>query len=612
MATKKNKVKKTNTFEAIAAADPVRNSFRGSSTINSFFKSQFANVDEGILPYQNDKSGFSVSDAIRLTQKAYFNVSIFRNTIDIQTEFSNSPLKFVGGSKKSRDFFEAWFKKINGRRLAEQFFREWYRSSNIFSYKTYYQISPEDVQKFKNEYGGGSIPSDLIGKRVPLRYIILNPAEIKAGNASSFVNVQYSKLLNSYEVSRLRNPQTPEEIEFVNSLPADVRKSLKDRGQVLIPLDTANLISVFAKKQDYEPLSVPLYFPVLSDINLKLQFKKAELSIARTVDYAILLITMGDEKNGLDPKVKDAMQTLFKQETVNRVILADWTTKMEFVIPELSRVLGPEKYESVNRDIANGLMNIFFEDQKFANGFIKTQIFLERLNEARNSFINDFLIPEMEEVAGALSLREIPTPTFQEISLDEQGNAQRTYTRLAELGFLTPEEYFEVSKTGIFPTKEDSVQNQLEYKDQREKGLYLPLVGASSQDASGVGRPQGSSAPQTTKKISPQKSVGGHIKFSDLKDSALKVNELISLVESEYKSRNKIQRLSNKHKSIAFEMSKMIVTNERISDWNSKYKSYFDNIPEMNPEINDSINELAAEHNLDYFAAAILFHSKHE
>jgi hypothetical protein len=36
-------------------------------------------------------------------------------------------------------------------------------------------------------------------------------------------------------------------------------------------------------------------FPVLFDIDLKLEFKKMEKVIARTADYMILLITAGDK-----------------------------------------------------------------------------------------------------------------------------------------------------------------------------------------------------------------------------------------------------------------------------------------------------------------------------
>src|SRR5687768_2593973 len=48
------------------------------------------NIARGVTPIQEDSGGISAHDAIFLTQKAYWNVAIFRQTIDTQTEFSNS------------------------------------------------------------------------------------------------------------------------------------------------------------------------------------------------------------------------------------------------------------------------------------------------------------------------------------------------------------------------------------------------------------------------------------------------------------------------------------------------------------------------------------------
>ena len=44
----------------------------------------------------------------------------------------------------------------------------------------------------------------------------------------------------------------------------------------------------------------------------------------------------------------DKWQNLFKNESVGRVLVSDYTTKAEFIIPELNLVLGPAKYEILN------------------------------------------------------------------------------------------------------------------------------------------------------------------------------------------------------------------------------------------------------------------------
>ncbi len=182
---------------------------------------------------------------------------------------------------------------------------------------------------------------------------------------------------------------------MLKSLPAETRKALDKGGSPIMPLDPDKLTAIFCKKQDYEPLAVPMYFPVLFDINLKMQLKKAESVVARTTDYIILLIKMGAPADKLagqpyDNRLSAKMQELFKSESVGRVLMADWTTEMEFVIPDLNKILGPDKYKVVNQDISDGLMNIFFSEAKFADSMIKTKMFLERLKEARKAYLELF------------------------------------------------------------------------------------------------------------------------------------------------------------------------------------------------------------------------------
>lgn len=599
---------------ALAAVDTSsRTSWRGKTTNNALGE-QLQNINKGIVPYSNTGSAFSVREAIQLCQKAYFNVSIFRNTIDIQTEFANSKLHFKKGSKKSKAFFSAWYDKINGPKIADQFFRECYRSSNFFAYKTYYTINAEDLQSLKDKYGG-QIPTGLLGKKIPLRYVVLNPADIEVTNDINFSSASYGKLLNDYEVKRLKNASTDEEKRFLKSLPPEAIKQIKSGAKPVIQLEPENLISVFMKKQDYEPLAVPMYFPVLFDIDLKLEFKKIEHAIARTVDYVVLMVTTGDKETegGVDPRVIQGLQEMFKKESVGRVIIADYSTKADFVIPDLSKVLGPEKYEIVNRDIANGLMNIFFEDQKFANSYVKAKIFLERLKEVRKSYVNEFLLPEMRKIGEEIGIRDIPEPYFEEIDLSEQSQLQKTYTRLVELGVLTPEELFEITESGIFPDKEDSIESQKEYKKFRDDGLYSPLIGGSSDSAAleqSKGRPAGTKAPQTTKKPGIQKS--STFSLTKIKDNSQEVSRLIEAVEEKYKSLHNHKRLSAKHKNIAFDAVKQILSNEIKENWFSRIEDYLTGNYSLNDESFSKISEICATHDVDLVSGTILNYSKNE
>ena len=169
---------------------------------------------------------------------------------------------------------------------------------------------------------------------------------------------------------------------------------------ISINLDPKRLSYSFYKKQDYEPFAIPFGFPVLDDINAKLELKKMDQSITRTVENVILLITMGadPEKGGVNPNNMTAMQNLFKNESVGRVLVSDYTTKAEFIMPELNLVLGPEKYQVLNEDIKQGLQNVIVGEEKFNSTQVKAQIFIDRLKESRHGFLNDQLESAQKEL----------------------------------------------------------------------------------------------------------------------------------------------------------------------------------------------------------------------
>ena len=242
-------------------------------------------------------------------------------------------------------------------------------------------------------------------------------------------------------------------------------------------------------------------FPVLDDINWKLEMKKMDMAVTRTTQQAILLITMGTEpeKGGINQKNLESMQKLFENQSVGRVLIADYTTKAEFVIPDIAALIGPEKYEVVDRDIQIGLNNILIGNEKFANQSIKVQVFIERLKQAREAFINEFLIPEIRRISKDLGFKNFPMPHFQDIDLKDDLQYSRVYTRLVELGVLTPEEGIQAIETGRLPNEEESKLAQEKFKSLKDNGLYQPLIGGPKLDA---GRPAGTTGiPQSTKNV---------------------------------------------------------------------------------------------------------------
>jgi len=580
---------------------------------------RFSSIRRGLLPYSYASDGINVRESIELCQKAYANVSVFRNAIDIMSEFANTELFLDGGTKKSREFFSEWFKKINLTNLKDQYFREYYRSGNIFLYRLDGKFKTDDFLQLINSVA----PKNGVENKVPIRYIVLNPYDIVAKKSSSFNTGSYEKILSEYEMARLQNPSTEEDQEIFDALPKEAQKEIKS-GQygmdgLSIELDPVKLSHSFYKKQDYEPFAIPFGYAVLEDINAKLELKKMDQAITRTVENVILLITMGaePEKGGINAQNLNAMQTLFKNESVGRVLVSDYTTKADFIIPDLNKVLGSEKYKTLNEDIKQGLQNVVVGEEKYGATQVKAQIFIDRLKEARNAFLSDFLQKEIKRVAFELGFRSYPTAVFKDIDMRDETQLMRVATRLMELGVITPQQGMEMFHTGKFPKVEEIRPSQEKFIEDREKGYYNPIVGgvpmvegAESSQNTGpdgqAGRPEGTSG------IPQKESADSQASYSrkNIQETIMELESARASIKEVMKDKLNIKRFTKKNKGMLDSMCEAVVCSTNIENWAQTALSCVSNLEEIqNLEVLPEILEIAAKHELDNYSAAILYHS---
>jgi hypothetical protein len=572
---------------------------------------RYSSIRAGMLPYSYSNDGVYIREAIELCQKAYANVPIFRNAIDLMSEFSNGEIYLEGGTEKSRDFFYRWMRKIRMWDLKDQFFREYYRSGNIFVYRTDGKFDLEDFKKLSTAYAA---EGDVTANTIPLKYIMLNPFDIVAKRATTFSAINYEKVLSEYDLERLRHPQTDEDRELLNSFPEEVRKQINTgafaKNGLKIKIDPTKLHFAFYKKQDYEPFAIPFGYAVLADINAKLELKKMDQAITRTVENVILLITMGapPDKGGINHNNLRAMQDLFRNESVGRVLISDYTTKADFVIPDLNKVLGPSKYETLNRDIEQGLQNIFFGDDKYGNIATKIDMFVDRLKESRQAFLSEFLQPEIKRIAKNLGFRSFPEARFKEIDFKDNTQLLRVTTRLMELGVITPQQGLTVFNTGRFPQAEEIAPAQETFVSDREKGYYNPIVGGVPVTA-----PPASEVNKTPKSAGRPQGAITEANFSrkNIQEVIYKIEDFDSTVKAKAKEVLGVKKLNKQQSSAVDELCKKVICAYEIDNWETKALECvkdFNQIESLG--LLDEVSEIAESHQLDFYSAAILHHSK--
>ena len=429
-----------------------------------------------------------------------------------------------------------------------------------------------------------------------------------------------------------------------DSLTPEMKKKIKqgsfNREGIKVELDSEKLIYSFYKKQDYEPFAVPFGFPVLDDLNWKIELKKIDQAICRTVENVILLITMGAEpdKGGVNPNNLKAMQELFKNESVGLALIADYTTKAQFVIPDLNKVLGAEKYKIVNEDIKEGLQNIIVGSEKFSNTQVKAEIFLERLKESRNAFLNDFLQPQIKEVCRNMGLKSYPTAKFEEIDIKDEVQFHRVITRLLEIGILTPEQGIKSMQTGLYPNPKDLSASQEGYVEEREKGYYNPLVGGipmiesvqsekdrelqeeqleqqqqqeqvTKQDETVNKTQQSPGRPNGTNQIPLQAAEKYGRK--NIQEVIYKIEDLQAYAVDNFKKHNKLDSISDEQKSLISQLCESVVCSKERNQWKRAMLACIKDTDKIaNLSTIHDILEIGASNELTEYPSAILYHSK--
>ena len=605
---------------------------------------KYNHISNCSLPYHYDKgSSISARDAILLCQKAYACVPIFRNAVDVMAEFANSDIHLEGGSEKSKNFIHKWLEKIQSWKIKDQYFREYFRSGNIFIYKLDGKLRSGDVTQLNKIYAEETLANAV---KIPMRYVFLNPYDFVADRSITFDQKDgiYKKLLSEYDLERLANPKTDYDKEVFNALPPSAKQKIKDksfnRDGVLIDLNADKLIYSFYKKQDYEPFAVPFGYGVLDDINWKMELKRVDQAISRTVENVILLITMGNtpDKGGINPNNLKAMQDLFLNESVGRALIADYTTKADFIIPDLNKVLGPEKYQIVNEDIKEGLQNIIVGKENYSSTQVKAQIFLERLKEARNAFLNDFLQPQIKAVCKAVGLKNFPIAKFIEIDIKDEVQLQRVASRLIEMGIITPEQGMTAIKQGIYPNPAELRSAQERLVEDREKGYYTPLAAAQpilreddqemlqekhdmdmetqkvqqkqpQEQKPGVpgetGRPAGTNT-KTNNLIA-----SGEYSRKDIQETVYAIEKLEEEAAGLLRKQFNKKRLNKTHKDMLGRLIESVVVSTGKEKWTQTIEDCikdFDKIEKL--DVMPEITDISIQHEVVSYPAAILYHSK--
>jgi hypothetical protein len=236
-------------------------------------------------------------------------------------------------------------------------------------------------------------------------------------------------------------------------------------------------------------------------------------------------------------------------------------------------------------------------------------MFIDRLKESRQAFLNEFLQPEIKRIAKALGFRAYPEARFKEIDFKDNTQLLRVTTRLMELGVITPQQGLTVFNTGRFPQAEEIAPAQAAFVSDREKGYYNPIVGGVPVVASAEGETN-----QTPKSAGRPEGAITEANFSrkNIQEIIYKIEALDSFTKAKAKENLGIKKLSKQQNSAIEELCKKIVCAHDLDNWEANALECVKDFSKIESlGLLDEVSEIAESHQLDFYSAAILHHSKH-
>jgi len=604
--------------------------FDSALGVDSELAARFPNLIGRGTIYRRHSDGYiGIQEVVYLCQKAWEEFQLFRNTIETMVEFSVSEIQISDKNSSAKAFCKGWLEAVNMQGFSEQFYRELYRSCNLFIYKIGGKVDKKDITSLR-DVKSGSV-------NIPVKYTVLNPAQVALEGGVTYDSAVY-KILSPYEIQRLKNPKTPTEKAIFNNLDKEIQVQIQNysenygSSQETLRVALENVDSIFYQKQDYEYFAVPLFYGVLDDIELKMEMKNADRQIISSLDSMLLLLTMGGAKgrDGTElppnPEHMAYMKTLFENKKAQRVLVADYTTKAEYVIPDIDKIIGKAKYEQVNEDIREGLQTVFGGNETFSNSVTKVKIFCERLQKGQNIF-KRWLEDELSDVCKKMGFNAKPTVKLSSVSLEDDAQMFRVYTRMAELGFLTPEELFEATKNGMLPNSHESILSQRKkFKKQKEEDIYFPQIFNNSQynpldadtgnndkepSANQVGRPPSKDSGFNEVR---QRRVGSieQLSIKSLKDVLSEYDSLKEDTNSSFAKKYGIEEVSEKQKEITKSIAYNISKNYEIKDWKKAIEEVIEKkIVLSNTDIENQIESICNDFELsDDFMGMLIYHSK--
>jgi len=415
-------------------------------------------------------------------ERVYNHVGLVRNIIDLITDFATSGIRVIHPNKSTEKFYQNWFSRISGVDRSERFVSNLYKFGNVVVRRRWAKLNKKTRKSIRqakaNEVEMPGVESP--GRKIPARYIFLNPAtvEVMGGDLARFVG---PRLLNygvrlPLSFSKRFDSKSAIDQKILENIPEEIKEAGKDGGEKFIPLSPDDTLVFHYKKEDWEMWGKPLVYGVLSDIYTLEKLKLADLTALDGATERVRIFTLGSLEHEIYPdagafsKMNELLRVNAGAGTRNIV----WGPDIKLIESNVEsyKFLGEEKYQPALSAIFAGLgipptLTGTTGATGTTNNLISLKSLLKRLEYGRQKLI-EFWTTEFELVRRAMNFNQAATLEFDQNNLGDEEAEKRLFIELADRDII-PYEIVQ-RKFGIDPAIASSkVEQEWDERKRRKR-----------------------------------------------------------------------------------------------------------------------------------------------
>jgi len=453
-----------------------------------------------------EKTPTKFKNVVKACRFIYETNGVVRNVVNLMVDFTVEDLQIIHPDPEIEIFYKAWAKKAMVPDIVEEMARHLLIDGNSVLKRLTGKISkPVEKEFLKASPDVPPLKTDKNkpqSREIPLRYLFLDILNL------SWKQDEFEKMVGSKKLCIELNNKFVQQVkeamkshpEMVSQLPADIRKHILsnqniNKSNVEIPLDMSKLFVCHYKKDSWDNWATPYLSGVIENIQFKDKLRLADRAALDGVINVIRLWKLGDHTEGIYPNaaVIERLHEVLETNTGGGAMDIVWDSmiSMEEYYPPVEKILGPEKYTQVNRDIlfSLGIPEVLLGGQgaNFSNSWIQLKTIIEKLQYIRSKIIS-WLQDEVKMVASAMSFDQPALVKFKKMNLQDENITKKLIVGLLDRGVISTEAVLEAYDED-FPIQVEKIKRQNKVLEEAGIEIKSPFDQKEEIDDGGNGRP---------------------------------------------------------------------------------------------------------------------------